>query len=68
MIRKEHLGRLRCGQVGWNSVKNAFNYAEPKLELRNAASRFEGGSLNLMQRSSAPRIARYFSPDPLSAR
>jgi len=48
MIRKEHLGRLRCGQVGWNSVKNAFNYAEPKLELRNAASRFEGGSLNLM--------------------
>ena len=48
MIRKQHLDRLRCGQVGWNSVKNAFNYACPELHLRDAASRFEGGSLNLM--------------------
>ena len=48
MVRKQHLNQLRCGGVGWNSVKNAFNYAEPKMELRDAASRFEGGSLNLM--------------------
>ena len=48
MIRRPHLDRLRCGQVGWNSVKNAFNYAQPQFELRDAASRFEGGSANML--------------------
>jgi len=48
MIRQEHLDHLRCGQVGWNSVKQAFNYSRPKFNLRDAASRFEGGSTNLL--------------------
>ncbi|MFK8113543.1 MAG: aminotransferase class V-fold PLP-dependent enzyme [Rubripirellula sp.] len=48
MIRSEHLNRIRCGNVGWSSVKNSFNYAEPKLELRDTAARFEAGSANMV--------------------
>jgi selenocysteine lyase/cysteine desulfurase len=48
VIAKRHLERLRCTNVGWNSVKNAFNYASPKLELRSTAARFESGSANMM--------------------
>lgn len=48
MIRREHLDRLRCCNVGWGSVKNAHNYSAPELELRNAASRFEAGSANMV--------------------
>lgn len=47
MIRRRHLDLLRCGNVGWNSVQNAFNYAKPELELRNSAERFEPGSANM---------------------
>lgn len=48
MIRSEHIGSLRCGNVGWSSVKNSFNYAAPKLELRSDAARFESGSANMI--------------------
>ena len=48
MIRRQHLDTLRCGNVGWGSVKNAFNYANPDFTLRDAASRFESGSANLL--------------------
>ncbi len=48
MIAKRHLEKLRCLNVGWGSVKNSFNYAEPRLELRDAAARFEAGSANMM--------------------
>jgi selenocysteine lyase/cysteine desulfurase len=48
MIRREHLERLRCGNVGWNSVKNAHDYASPSLELRTDAARFESGSANMV--------------------
>ena len=47
VIRKRHLETLRCGNVGWNSVRNTFNYAEPELNLRNSAARFEPGSANM---------------------
>lgn len=47
VIRRRHLDRLRCGNIGWNSVKNTFNYADPKLELRQSAARFEPGSANM---------------------
>ena len=48
MIANRHLDKLRCLNVGWGSVKNSFNYADPKLELRDAAARFESGSANMM--------------------
>jgi selenocysteine lyase/cysteine desulfurase len=47
-IRAEHLDTLRCGNVGWNSVKNAYNYASPSMELRADAVRFESGSSNMV--------------------
>ncbi len=48
MIRSQHIDSLRCGNVGWSSVKNSFNYAAPKLELRSEAARFEPGSANMI--------------------
>ena len=48
MIRSEHLEKLRIGNVGWGSVKNSFNYAQPKLELRDTAARYEAGSANMV--------------------
>ena len=46
-IRRKHLETLRCTNVGWSSVRNTFNYDEPKLELRSSAARFEPGSANM---------------------
>jgi selenocysteine lyase/cysteine desulfurase len=48
MIRRQHLDKLRCGNVGWGSVKNSFNYAAPEFDLKDSASRFESGSANLL--------------------
>ena len=48
MIRREHIGRLRCGNVGWSSVKQPHRYAEPKFDLRDDAARFEPGSANMV--------------------
>ena len=48
MIASRHLERIRCGNVGWNSVKNSFNYTTPQLELRSTAARFEPGSANMV--------------------
>ena len=48
MIRQQHQDRLRCGNVGWNSVQNAFNYSQPEMKLKNSAERFEPGSANMV--------------------
>ncbi len=48
MIRREHLDKLRLGNVGWGSVKNSFNYNEPVLDLRDEAARYESGSMNMV--------------------
>ncbi len=48
MIARRHLERIRCGNVGWNSVRNSFNYASPQLDLRPTAARFESGSANML--------------------
>jgi selenocysteine lyase/cysteine desulfurase len=47
-IRAAHIDKLRCGNVGWNSVKNSHNYADPAFELRSDATRFESGSANMV--------------------
>lgn len=47
MIRRRHLDSLRCGNVGWGSVKASHNYSDPRFDLRDDASRFESGSANM---------------------
>lgn len=48
VIAERHLSRIRCGNVGWNSVKNPFQFASAVLDLKPNAGRFEAGSANLM--------------------
>lgn len=47
MIRSKHLEMLRCTNVGWNSVRDTYNFSDPKFELRQNAARFEPGSSNM---------------------
>jgi selenocysteine lyase/cysteine desulfurase len=60
MIARRHLERIRCGNVGWNSVKNAFNYAAPEFELRSTAARFESGSSNMIGAAALSASLRMF--------
>tara|TARA_R110002049_G_scaffold2750_2_gene21634 strand:+ start:486146 stop:487366 length:1221 start_codon:yes stop_codon:yes gene_type:complete len=48
MIRREHLDRLRCTNVGWSSVKQSHDFGHAKFELRDDAARFEPGSANMV--------------------
>jgi selenocysteine lyase/cysteine desulfurase len=45
--RHELLGSLRPTSLGWLSVKDPMNFGEYKLDFRNDARRFDGGSYNL---------------------
>lgn len=47
-IRSEHLNRLRCTNVGWNSVRNSADFKNAQLDLREEAARFEAGSANMV--------------------
>jgi selenocysteine lyase/cysteine desulfurase len=46
-IRREHLDRLRPLGIGWNSVRQAGDFANVSLDLKPTAARYEGGSYNL---------------------
>jgi len=46
-LRKEHLSLLRPHGVGWNSVKQPYNFGRINLDLRETAERFEGGTRNM---------------------
>ncbi|MCA8987177.1 MAG: aminotransferase class V-fold PLP-dependent enzyme [Planctomycetaceae bacterium] len=47
-LRKEHLDLLRPMSVGWNSVATAGDFNSPCMDLRKAASRYEGGTYNMV--------------------
>lgn len=47
-MRREHLDLLRPIGVGWNSVVQSYNYASHDYNLKDKASRYEGGSHNMV--------------------
>jgi selenocysteine lyase/cysteine desulfurase len=47
-VRREHLALLRPLSVGWNSVVHAHDFSRIELNLRPEASRYEGGSRNMV--------------------
>src|SRR5262245_9901755 len=46
--RQEHLAMLRPLMVGWNSVVQGSDYTRIELNLKSEASRYEGGSQNMI--------------------
>ena len=61
MIAREHFDRLRPTNVGWASVRESHNYAEPTFELANAATRFESGSANMIAAAGLHQSLDYFN-------
>lgn len=61
MISEKHRSTLRCGNVGWASVKNSHNYTKPKLDLREDAGRFESGSPNMVGAAGLAASMQIFS-------
>ncbi|MGY8767906.1 MAG: aminotransferase class V-fold PLP-dependent enzyme [Pirellulales bacterium] len=47
-INKQHLDKIRPIGVGWNSVKHWHQFDKIELDLRDSATRFEGGSQNMV--------------------
>lgn len=75
MIRSEHIDRLRCGNIGWGSVKNSHNYTTPSMDLKNEASRFEPGSANMIGSTALAasvdlfaKVIQTHSPDAIQNR
>lgn len=47
-VRSSCLERLRPLGIGWNSVEQAGNFADTSLRIKSDASRYEGGTHNLV--------------------
>ena len=60
MIRAEHQDTIRVGNVGWASVRDSHNYADPTFRLRGDATRFESGSGNMAGASALSASLKMF--------
>lgn len=47
-VSEAMLDKLAPQMIGWGSVTNPFDYSSPKLEIKPDASRYEGGSMNMV--------------------
>lgn len=47
-VRREHLDWLRPLGVGWNSVEQAGDFADARMQLKPNAGRYEGGTYNMV--------------------
>lgn len=45
--KHEHLKILKPKGIGWNSVKNPYDFGKVALELKDSAGRYEGGTQNM---------------------
>jgi selenocysteine lyase/cysteine desulfurase len=69
--RAEHLSALRPLGVGWNSVAQGNDFSRIELALRDAASRYEGGTQNLagfLALGASLRMLEQFGLGPQSSR
>jgi len=46
-IRREHLDLVRPVHVGWNSVQRPYDFDHIAFDLKQSASRYEGGAANM---------------------
>ncbi len=47
-IAKRHLDRIEPQMIGWNSVRAAGHFDNANVQLKDSASRFEGGTTNMV--------------------
>lgn len=59
-VRHEHLQRLRCRTIGWNSVKNSHLFGGAQFDLRDSAARYEAGSANMVGLLAMHRSLKIF--------
>ncbi len=59
-VRRQHLNRLRCRTVGWNSVKNSHLFGGAEFDLRDSAKRYEAGSANMVGLLAMHRSLKIF--------